>query len=340
VRAYATNSAGTAYGSQEQFTTSGCLPPTVSTTAISNVRETSAQGGGTVTDNGGATVTERGVCWSIAQDPSIANDCTNDGTGTGSFTSYLTGLSTFTTYYARAYATNSAGTSYGSQVSFTTSTVTDYDGNVYKTVVIGTQTWMTENLKTTHFPDGTEIPLVESTSAWDALSTTDKAYCWYDNSTSYGDTYGALYTWAAAIHGAESSDTNPSGIQGVCPDGWHLPSDGEWKQLEMFLGMSPSEADNTSWRGTDEGGKLKETGTTHWYGPNTGATNESGFTALPGGERYNGSFQNIGLRTALWTATETEGSFAWWRSLVQDNSQVFRSSHYKNDGSSIRCVRD
>ena len=108
------------------------------------------------------------------------------------------------------------------------------------------------------------------------------------------DNYGGLYTWAAAMDGSTSSSTNPSGVKGVCPDGWHLPSDAEWKELEISLGMSQADADNTGFRGTDEGGKLKETGTAHWKSPNSGATNESRFTALPGGLRYyNGTFNAL-----------------------------------------------
>ena len=153
---------------------------------------------------------------------------------------------------------------------------------------------------------------MESTSGWDALGVNDKAYCWYDNNTANRDTYGGLYTWAAAVNGTTGSDTNPSGVQGVCPDGWHLPSDAEWKELEMFLGMSQVDANESGWRGTDEGGKLKEAGTTHWNSPNAGATNESGFTALPGGFRdFDGSFNNLGYNAAFWAAAEGDVASAW-----------------------------
>jgi uncharacterized protein (TIGR02145 family) len=190
-------------------------------------------------------------------------------------------------------------------------------GNVYNTVTIGAQTWMAENLKTTHYADGSAIPLVEGTSDWTALTETSKAYCWYINSTVNRDTYGGLYTWAAAMNGTASSGANPSGVQGVCPDGWHLPSDAEWKQLEMYLGMSQEEADNEDWRGTDEGGKLKETGTTHWNAPNTGATNSSGFTALPGGVRdVEGTFYDVGGTAYFWPATSDDVSWAWYRYLT------------------------
>ncbi|GAG63281.1 unnamed protein product, partial [marine sediment metagenome] len=173
--------------------------------------------------------------------------------------------------------------------------VTDYDGNSYKTTKIGNQIWMAENLNSTRYADGT--PLVSGTGAGDITGDyTTKYYFWYDDdSITYADTYGALYTWAAVMNGTSSSDNNPSGVQGVCPDGWHLPSDTAWKELEMYLGMSQTDADNEGWRGTDEGGKLKETDTAHWDSPNTGATNSSGFTALPSGYRDNSAgYNNIG----------------------------------------------
>ena len=209
--------------------------------------------------------------------------------------------------------------------------VTDYDGNIYKTVIIGNQEWMGEDLKVTHYHEGTAISLVEGTSAWDALSNTDKAYCYYNNSSANGDTYGALYTWAAAMNGAASSSINPSGVQGVCPDDWHLPSDAEWTELTDYLG------------GTSvAGGKLKETGTTHWNSPNTGATNSSGFTALPGGYRHHdGGFHTLGDHAYFWNATESENSYAWYRELDYKDSDVGSGgSNYKTFGRSVRCLKD
>ena len=217
----------------------------------------------------------------------------------------------------------------------------DNDGNHYKAVKIGDQVWMAENLKASLYSDGTAISLVESNSAWEALASTDKAYCWYDNNSSNGNTYGALYTWAAAMNGSGSSDANPSGVQGVCPSGWHLPSDAEWKELEMYLGMSQAEADGTGYRGTDEGSKLKETGTAHWNSPNTGATNESGFTALPGGYHdNNGTFYFIGDYGYFWSTAEFSASHAWLRGLGYNHSPVGRSYGTKQSGFSVRCVKN
>ena len=355
-RAYATNSDGTAYGNEVSITYDSpwAFSPSVSTSVVADITSTSATCGGNVTDDGGSTVYERGVCWSTSTHPTIEDYHTNDGSGTGVFSSSLTGLSSNTTYYVRAYATNSPGacgdgvTTYGQEYVFETSgqpgcgTITDYDGNEYSTVQIGNQCWMQGNLKVTHYSDGTIISLVEGTSEWDGLIETDEAYCYYDNSTANRDVYGALYTWAAAMDGAASSNANPSRIQGVCPDGWHLPSDAEWKQLEKYLGMSQAEADGTGYyRGTDEGGKLKETGTVQWDSPNTGATNSSGFAALPGGSRSrDGGFNGMGSGAVFWSSMEDISVLAWDRALHYGHSEVLRGSNYKNFGFSVRCLRD
>ncbi|MFW2387241.1 MAG: fibrobacter succinogenes major paralogous domain-containing protein [Polyangiales bacterium] len=150
-----------------------------------------------------------------------------------------------------------------------------------------------------------------------------------------------MSTWAAAMNGEESSSTNPGRVQGVCPSGWHLPGRAEWKQLEMFLGMSQASADSIGWRGTDEGGKLKEAGFTHWDSPNTGATNSSGFTALPAGYRYeHGEFSNIGFAIGFWTSEEYDTSTAWIRYLDAIRSDTHQNNNDKNFGFSIRCVQD
>jgi len=317
VRAYATNIAGTAYGNEVSFITNTDIP-TVVTNSISSITETSAQSGGNVTSDGGATVTTRGVCWSTSENPQLSDSYTTDGSGTGSFTSNITGLSPYITYYVRAYATNIHGTAYGLQYSFFTflyySTISDYDGNVYNTVKIGGQIWMAENLKTTKYNNGTDIPLVTDNTAWANLTT--PAYCWYNNNSSYKDTYGALYNWYTVNTG------------NLCPSGWHVPSDAEWTTLIDYLGGEP-------------GGKLKETDTTHWHSPNIGATNESGFTALPGGVRdVSGMFGNIGYYGYWWSATEDGTDLAWYRDMTYNGSYVARYNTHKKLGFSVRCVRD
>ncbi len=217
----------------------------------------------------------------------------------------------------------------------------DVDGNTYKTIWIGKQVWMAENLKSIHFADGT--PLVSGTGVGDISGDyTTKYYFWYnDDSATYSETYGALYTWAAAMNGEASSDENPSGVQGVCPDNWHVPSDAEWKQLEMYLGMSQAETDETGYRGTDEGGKLKETGITHWESPNVGATNEYGFTALPGGQRNGiGNFGYIGNYGFWLSSTKYNTNWTCYREMGYSHSDVERSGTDKWAGYSVRCIKD
>ncbi len=212
--------------------------------------------------------------------------------------------------------------------SYCSSTATDIDGNFYRTIKIGDQCWMMDNLKVTHYRNGNDIPNVTDNTAWAGLST--GAYCDYNNDVNNAATYGRLYNWYAVRDS-----------RNMAPEGWHIPTDAEWKQLEMYLGMSPAEADATGWRGTDEGGKLKETGTTRWGSPNAGATNESGFTALPGGYRYSdGSFGAMGIYAFLWSSTEFDSGTAWGRGLHSNGSDVSRTSDDKLYGFSVRCVRD
>jgi uncharacterized protein (TIGR02145 family) len=195
--------------------------------------------------------------------------------------------------------------------------LSDIDGNSYNTVVIGDQIWMAENLKTTKYNDGTSIPLVTDYTEWSNLNS--QGYCWYDNDQStYGNTYGALYNWYTVNTG------------NLCPAGWHVPTDEEWTTLITYLG------------GEDvAGGFLKETGTTHWNSPNTG-TNQTGFTAVPGGYRYynGGSFNTIGFYGYWWSATEYSSTDAWYRSMTYDFSSVTRSGLNKQFGFSVRCLRD
>ena len=406
--------------------------PILTTTAITNITETTASSGGTITDEGSGTIIARGVCWDISVNPSITNSKTTNGIGAGTFISNLTGLTANTTYYVRAYATNSAGTSYGNEVSFTTlqpptattaaatslasttatlngtvnannqsttvtfeygtstsygqtinaipntvsgstntsvsanltgltistmyhyrvkavsssgttygsdvtfntldagvsgiifnpnltyGSVSDNDGNTYKTIQIGTQTWMAENLKTTKHNDGTAIPLVTDGTAWAALST--PGYCWYSNdAATYKATYGALYNWYAVNTG------------NLCFTGWHVPTDAEWTTLTNYLGGE-----------TIAGGKLKETGTSHWSSPNTGATNESGFTALPGGARslISGTFVDVGNYGGWRSSTEYSTGNSYGRCMRCSYGYVSRVSYIVRTGFSVRCLRD
>jgi uncharacterized protein (TIGR02145 family) len=208
-----------------------------------------------------------------------------------------------------------------------TVTVTDIDGNVYRTVKIGNQWWMAENLKVTHYRNGDAIPNVINNTTWAGLKT--GAYCAYDNIRSNVDTYGYLYNCHAV-----------SDSRNIAPSGWHVPTDDEWKELEIYLGMSSSETGNSKWRGTNEGGKLKESGTTHWSSPNSGATNESGFCALPAGCRYNsGDFANIISAAYFWSTSNYLFDVTWYRGLGCNDSGMYRLFD-NNRGFSIRCIRN
>mgnify|MGYP001488059388 CR=1 FL=1 len=342
VRAYATNSAGTGYGENKSFKTLDVSTPSVSTGDITDITATTATVSGDVTADGGASITERGICWSTSEDPTISDFKTTSGTGKGSFTGHLTDLTPYTGYYVRAYATNSKGTAYGYTRHFYTKkeTFTDQrDGYVYKLVTIGDQVWMDENLK--YLPEviGPDV------------GANNKAYYYvYDyygsnvsaaKATANYQTYGVLYNWTAAMAGASSSSANPSGVQGACPTGWHLPSDAEWKQLEKYLGMTDAEANATYYRGTNEGGKLKETGTEHWYSPNEGATGSSGFIALPGGCRHSGKEFSVIRRDGNWWSSTAPNKFnAWNRTLYYHLSGVDRIVSDKEYGLSVRCLRN
>jgi uncharacterized protein (TIGR02145 family) len=240
-----------------------------------------------------------------------------DGADTGSFTSILADLTPNTIYYAKAYATNNMGTRYGNAiiVKTRTGTIADNDGNMYYTVTIGSQVWMSENLKTTKYNDGTDIPNVTDVNQWGSLNT--PAYCWYDNDIRNKETYGAFYNFHTVSTGK------------LCPTGWHIPTDAEWSTLTGYLGESVA------------GEKLKENGTTHWNNISISATNETGFTALPGGYRFkDGYFYAIGFNGLWWCSTEYNTTYAYGRSMYCLTSDVHRYYSSKEGGSSIRCVKD
>lgn len=322
--------------------TGNVVLPTVTTNTVSSVTTTTAVCGGNVTADGGATVTARGVCWSTSQNPTISNNHTNNDSGIGSFTSNMTGLSPNTTYYVKAYATNSRGTSYGAQRTFTTSsncpsTVTDYDGNTYSTVQIGSQCWMKQNLRTTHYANGTSIALGSSTS-------TTTAYRYYpNNSSSNVSTYGYLYNWKAVMRNSSSSSANPSGVQGICPNGWHVPSDAEWTQLTNYVGnqtqyqcgsssnnIAKALASTTGWNGSSN---------TCAVGNNPSSNNSTGFSALPAGYYY-GGYYHFGYDAFFWSASEDNVNNAYHRSLGYNGASVYGSYSTKPYGFSVRCVRD
>ena len=199
------------------------------------------------------------------------------------------------------------------------------DGKTYNTVLIGDQCWMAENLNIGDRLDGQDNQFDNGDI---------EKYC-YGDDTLNCDTYGGLYQW-----GEMMQYVTTEGVQGICPIGWHIPTDDEWKTLEMQLGMTQAEADDLGWRGTDEGGKLKETGSSHWNFPNTGATNLSGFTALPGGSRGSGAFYGLVIYGYWWSGTEDSGPTAWARYLYYNGDEVYRYSDDKTCGYSVRCLKN
>lgn len=244
-------------------------------------------------------------------------------------TAPLTGLKTNTTYHYRLKLVNPSGTIYGDDKSFTTlgkivgsirfnpdltyGSVSDNDGNVYKTILIGAQTWMAENLKTTRYNDNTLIPLIFSDAAWAAA--TSPGFCWYNNDSI---TYGALYNWYTV------------GTTKLCPAGWHIPSDEEWTTLTTYLG-----GDSAAYN------KLKETGVSHWQSPNSGASDESGMAALAGGYRNSyGTFGSIKKSCYWWTSDEFNAVDADYWLLAYDYKRVTTNNSSKKSGFSVRCIKN
>jgi uncharacterized protein (TIGR02145 family) len=195
--------------------------------------------------------------------------------------------------------------------------VTDAEGNVYKTVKIGKQVWMASNLRATKFWDSTDIPLVTDNTAWRSLTT--PGYCLYENDqTKFGVVYGALYNWHAVNAGK------------LCPKGWHVPGDAEWKTLSDLLGG-----------GEGAGNKLKEAGSRHWNAPNAGATNETGWTALPAGRRNaGGEFSGIGELSYFWSATASGDAKAFYRGIGNADPTIDRYAYNSESGFAVRCVQD
>ena len=329
------------------------VAPSVTTLTASEVSTTTVTCGGVVTQDGGSAVTARGVCWGTGYNPSLMEGrYTVDGSGTGSFVSHITGLNAGTTYRVWAYATNSKGTSFGEAVTVSTTcstdgqpcsgaaTVTDVDGNVYNTIMLGNVCWMKENLRTTKFPDGTPIAL-----GTDSSSTV--AYRYYPNNDSSNvATYGYLYNWCAFIHNQEGQSGN---VQGICPTGWHVPKD-EMSQLASYVSGQPSYV-----CGIDATSNGKAVASTEGWsssaisctpGNDPSSNNVTGFNLLPAGY-YHIGFTNstIGKNAALWHANNNGTLYRWPYQLYYADPRFAggggqAETLMKTYGHSVRCVRN
>ena len=323
VKAYAINAIGTGYGNEVNFTTSKGLA-TLSTVAISNSVALSATSGGNIISDGGYSVTARGVCWSATPHPTIANFSTVDGTGTGTYASTLTPLASQTMYYVRAYATTSFGTAYGNELAFSaasSASVADIDGNVYSYITIGTQTWMTSNLKTTHYQNGDPIINGSTGFNWDSGDSVG-AYAFVNGDSTTNKTYGKLYSL-----GAVRDSRN------ICPAGWHIPTDAEWQTLEIYEGMSPADANTIADRGTI-GGKLFVGGSSGLNFQNVGYLYYSSPTVT-----YYGFGQYGAYFTA--TAVTSEGNYDRWINDVSgDPGPIGRFYDGLDYGEAVRCVKN
>jgi uncharacterized protein (TIGR02145 family) len=317
----ATNAVGSSVASSASTAVTPATVPSAPTAAVATAGNSSASVAFVApTNNGGSAITG----YTVTSSPSNISV-----SGTTSPIN-VTGLTNGTSYTFTVVATNSVGSSVASTVSSAvipfflcgTNTVSDIDGNAYNTVLIGTQCWTKENLKTSRYRNGGLIPNVTDGTAW--INLTTGAWSYYNNDVSNNAIYGKLYNWYTTL-----GDT-------LCPTGWGVPTDAEWTILTTYLGGE-----------SVAGGKMKSVGTAYWNTPNTGATNESGFSALPGGYRNNfggsfsGSFSNIRIDAFFWSATENVSSHAWLRNLFNDYGDVDRNHDFnKSVGASVRCLRD
>jgi uncharacterized protein (TIGR02145 family) len=343
-RVYAYNNVGNSLTYSNEFTITSIGIPVLTTLPITTISYTSAVSGGNISDNGGANVTTRGIVWDTNPNPTISlSTKTVNGNGNGTFNSNMSSLSPGVTYYVRAYATNSRGVGYGENISFTTTVLyangnglTDICGNNYPSVIIGQQEWMKKNLDVCKYRNGDIIPQVQDPTQWVNLTT--GAWCYYQNNTTNGTVYGKLYNYYAVV--------DP---RGLAPQGWHIPSDAEWTQLENFL-----ISNNLNYDGTSTGNKIAKSvaATSLWkpsttvgsIGNNLNLNNASGFTAIPGGQRNpdlgdNGIEENV----FFWTSTSASSSFgpsSYYRTLSFSSSALLRSYNWNYLGFSVRCVKD
>jgi len=360
VRAYGTNNIGTAYGSEVSFTTLARLP-VITTSAVTQITQTTAQSGGILTIDGGAVVTQRGVCWATTTNPVITGNRTQNGTGIGAFTSSITGLSASTTYYVRAYATNSAGTAYGQQLQFSTpapfvcgtSLATDLDGNGYATLSLNLTIsgqvraicWFKQSLRVARYRNGDPIPTGLDTAAWRQATT--GAMASPNDSSVYDSLYGKLYNWYAVAD-----------ARGICPTGWHVATDAECLALTGYCQSNgyPNTSSNRGGSGralkscrqinTPFSAACNTTVHPRWLAHNNTnphyGNDAFGFSALPAGARVgdDGTFQAFGGNMLLQTPNLSPTDLNYGYMLRLDAGDFRRATGLKTWGGSVRCVRD
>lgn len=312
--------------------------PLIVTTDVTNIGSTSALSGGTIYWEDESAITGRGTCWGTVSNPTIEDQRIANGKGTGDFKSIITGLLPNTSYYTRTYVIKDGRVIYGNQVSFKTeNTVTDIDGNIYNTITIGSQVWLTENLRTTKFRNGDEIATT-TPSTLGIMYDLNPVYQWaYDGNEKNAAKYGRLYTWYAVM--------DPRGIS---PEGWHIPSMEEWIVLEKYM-----IANKYNYDGTTDGNKIAKSmaSASGWgFSGEVGAVgnndfityfNKIGFTALPGGYRdFEGKFERIGITGCWWSTTEENSYNANYRYLSYSRSDLLSSSYFEFCGISVRCIKD
>jgi len=312
--------------------------PLIKTLLVSNIGSTTANSGGTISWNIESDITGRGICWGSEINPTIEDNITTDGKGSGIFKSVLSKLLPNTTYYTRSYVIKNGRVIYGNPVSFKTEDViTDIDGNVYNIVRIGHQLWMAENLKTTRFVNGDAIATTVPATL-NIMYDPDPVFQWaYDGLEKNAAKYGRLYTWYAV--------TDP---RGLCPLGWHIPSDDEWTELENYLISNGYNFD-----GTTTGNKvaLSLASPTDWnYSQDMGTLgninypdfrNKACFSALPSGYRnQDGRFMDKGSSCCWWSGTEDFTYNAYYRYLLSARNDLIRSSYFEFCAVSVRCIKD
>lgn len=355
-RAYATNSVGTAYGNEIAFTTGAVVLPTLTTAGISSITSNSAISGGNVISNGGKTITSKGVIWSTSTKPTISlTTKTIDGIGNGVFVSKLNNLEQNTTYYVRAYATNENGTGYGNEYQFKTTLAPitsgngflDVNGNSYTTLVIDNKEWASKNLVVKKYKNGDNIPQVQNPNEWANLTT--GAWCYYNNDPA-NEKYGLLYNWYAV--------NDP---RGLAPQGWHVPTDSEWFNLQRFLITAGYNYDgdlkiyNNDLSINDKLGRsiAAKTFKKHTVSPLVGSpasipteNNRTNFSALGSGIRgSDANFNNIDEIECWWSTTTYTSSnkiYVKYRNIVShryygldNNGGALRTS-----GFSVRLIKN